>query len=174
MGNEFDILRGIFKTITCNDSDDEYSCELSFSIPFDDLPENDDDLCEGDCNGCEHRCDGTCERDELYSELAYNLPEIDRVIFNDPATIIYWYDGTKTVVRCGKGETFERYTGFMAAVCKKLFGSTDAAKRLMDDLDVGLVKEKVALEKKSQKEYNRKKNEEQHAKAEARRARDKK
>ena len=32
------------------------------------------------------------------------LPEIKDVIFNEPATIIIWKDGTKTVVKCQEGE----------------------------------------------------------------------
>ena len=28
-----------------------------------------------------------------------STPKIDRVIFHDPATIVYWKDGTKTVVK---------------------------------------------------------------------------
>ena len=31
------------------------------------------------------------------------LPEIKNVIFNEPATIIIWKDGTKTVVKCQEG-----------------------------------------------------------------------
>ena len=43
-------------------------------------------------------------------------------------------DGTKTSVRCGQGETYDKYNGFTAAVCKKLFGSTTAAKHLSERL----------------------------------------
>lgn len=48
---------------------------------------------------------------------------IDRVIFNDPATIIIWTDGTKTVVKCGENDTFDPEKGFAIAVVKKLFGN---------------------------------------------------
>lgn len=43
---------------------------------------------------------------------------IDRVIFHDPATIIYWKDGTKTVVKCKEGEKFDKMTGFAMALLK--------------------------------------------------------
>ncbi len=49
---------------------------------------------------------------------------IDRVIFNDPATIIIWTDGTKTVVKCGGNDTFDPEKGFAIAVVKKLFGNS--------------------------------------------------
>lgn len=71
------------------------------------------------------------------SSLSHSVPFVEEVIFDEErkTTIIAWYDGDKTVVRCGDGETFDRYTGFMAAVCKKLFGGTTAAKKLMNLAD---------------------------------------
>lgn len=50
------------------------------------------------------------------SEKAKDL--IDRVIFHDPATIIYWKDGTKTVVKCKEGEKFDKAIGFVMALLK--------------------------------------------------------
>ena len=38
---------------------------------------------------------------------------IDKVIFNDPATIVFWKDGTKTVVKA-TNEKFDREKGLMA------------------------------------------------------------
>ena len=49
--------------------------------------------------------------------------EIKKVIFNDPATIILWQDGTKTVVKVKPGEKFDRWTGFAMACMKKLKGN---------------------------------------------------
>ena len=34
--------------------------------------------------------------------------EIDHVVFNDPATIVFWKDGTKTVTKCHAGDTFNK------------------------------------------------------------------
>ena len=48
---------------------------------------------------------------------------IKDVIFNNPATIILWKDGTKTVVKCQEGDTFNPELGFLAAVFKKLCGN---------------------------------------------------
>ena len=67
--------------------------------------------------------------------FAFGIPGIDRILFNDPATIVFWEDGTKTVVKCMAGEKFERYAGFAAAVMKKMFGSTSAAKSFMNGMD---------------------------------------
>lgn len=48
---------------------------------------------------------------------------IERVIFNDPATIVIWKDGTKTVVKCQEGDTFSRELGLAMAISKKFFGN---------------------------------------------------
>lgn len=47
---------------------------------------------------------------------------IEKVIFNDPATIVLWSDGTKTVVKCRDGEIFDKHTGFAMCVVKKIYG----------------------------------------------------
>lgn len=66
-----------------------------------------------------------CKREAL------PFPDLKRVIFSGPKTIILWADGTKTIVSCGDGETYDHYTGFCAAVVKKLFGSTTHAKKVL-------------------------------------------
>lgn len=50
--------------------------------------------------------------------------EIVKVIFNEPATIVIWSDGTKTVVKAQNGEMFDREKGLAMAICKKAFGNT--------------------------------------------------
>lgn len=47
---------------------------------------------------------------------------IDKVIFNDPATIIIWKDGTKTVVKTAPGETYNKWAGMALCISKKLYG----------------------------------------------------
>lgn len=46
--------------------------------------------------------------------------QIVKVIFNDPATIILWDDGEKTVVKTQGGEPFDKEKGFLMAVAKYL------------------------------------------------------
>ena len=53
-----------------------------------------------------------------------DIPEVKKVIFNDPATIIYWKDGTKTVVKCQAGDVFDSEKGFAMAFLKKCWGNT--------------------------------------------------
>ena len=45
-----------------------------------------------------------------------------KVIFNDPATIVYWEDGSKTVVKCGPYDIYDREKGFAMCVLKQLYG----------------------------------------------------
>lgn len=50
------------------------------------------------------------------------VPEIKRVIFHEPATIVFWNDRTKTVVKCMDGELFDEEKGIAMAFMKKLYG----------------------------------------------------
>ena len=48
---------------------------------------------------------------------------IRKVIFNDPATVVLWSDGTKTVVKCGPNDIFDKEKGLAMALLKKLLGN---------------------------------------------------
>ena len=50
-----------------------------------------------------------------------NMQRIKKVMFNDPATIVFWSDGTKTVVKCGENDTFDPEKGLAMAISKKFF-----------------------------------------------------
>ena len=47
---------------------------------------------------------------------------IEKVIFNDPATIVLWADGTKTIVKCSEDDIFDQEKGFAMAICKRFLG----------------------------------------------------
>ena len=51
------------------------------------------------------------------------LPEIDHVIFNNPATIVFWKDNTKTVVKANAGEPYDPEKGLAMAMVKKVSGN---------------------------------------------------
>ena len=60
----------------------------------------------------------------------------DRVVFNGPATIAFWPDGTKTIVKCQDNEPFDPEKGVAMAILKKVFGGgryNDIIKRLIDN-----------------------------------------
>lgn len=50
------------------------------------------------------------------SKIAYN--PIKKVIFNDPATIVFWKDGTKTIVKRQEGAEFDPEKGLAMAICR--------------------------------------------------------
>lgn len=52
---------------------------------------------------------------------------ITNVIFNDPATIVFWSDNTKTVVKCGTGDIFDPEKGLAMAISKKLLGDNNSS-----------------------------------------------
>ena len=50
-------------------------------------------------------------------------PSIKKVIFNDPATIVFWSDGSKTVVKCQDGDIYDPEKGLAMAISKKALGN---------------------------------------------------
>ena len=60
---------------------------------------------------------------KLKSSTVYgDLPSIKNVIFNDPATIVFWVDGTKTVVKA-QDEAYDPEKGMAMAIAKKALGN---------------------------------------------------
>lgn len=67
---------------------------------------------------------------DLYNRIISNrqtpkqkaMNSITNVIFNNPATIVFWSDGTKTVVKCDERDEFDPEKGLAMAICKKYFG----------------------------------------------------
>lgn len=53
----------------------------------------------------------------------FKMNKVKKVIFNPPATIVYWFDGTKTIVKVQDGEVFDKEKGFAMACAKKFFGN---------------------------------------------------
>lgn len=60
----------------------------------------------------------------VIEEKIKEMPNIEKVIFNNGHTIILWSDKTKTVVACQNGEEFDPEKGFALAFMKKYFGNT--------------------------------------------------
>ncbi len=80
--------------------------------------------------------------------LVYNLElspstmsetKVKKVIYNKPATIVFWSDGTKTVVVCDKKDKYDPEKGFYIACAKKLFGNNyRAVGRMNKALDLAV------------------------------------
>ena len=59
------------------------------------------------------------------------------VIFAPPATIVYWQDGSRTVVKCGEEDEFSEEIGFVLCFMKKWFGNTGKFNDYINDALVG-------------------------------------
>ena len=69
--------------------------------------------------------------------------KVEKVILNNPATIVFWSDGTKTVVKCGENDTYDPEKGFFIACAKKLFGNDyKAVGRMNKALEMAVVQTK--------------------------------
>ena len=62
----------------------------------------------------------------IYGTSSVNNMGIKDVIFKNPATIVLWNDGTKTVVKCQEGDTYSKEHGLAMAICKKVCGNNGA------------------------------------------------
>lgn len=61
-----------------------------------------------------------------YADLSSDkrrIPTIKDVIFNGPATIVFWTDNTKTVVKCQEGDDLDPEKGLAMAIAKKSLGN---------------------------------------------------
>jgi len=47
----------------------------------------------------------------------------EKIIFNKPATIVIWKDGTKTVVKCQKNDVYDPEKGMALCFMKKALGN---------------------------------------------------
>lgn len=61
-----------------------------------------------------------CAEERMFS---VNKIDIKNVIFNNPATIVFWTDGTKTVVKCGELDDYDPEKGLAMAIAKKALGN---------------------------------------------------
>lgn len=79
-----------------------------------------------------------CVARKVYSANALVHPEalidaIKKVIFSGPCTIIMWNDGTKTIVRCGPDDEFDKEKGIAMCILKKMFGSSHQMSKWMKE-----------------------------------------
>lgn len=58
-------------------------------------------------------------------------PMPKKIIYSGLATIVLWEDGTKTVVKCSKHDSWKPETGFLWALAEKLYGSKSQVDKVM-------------------------------------------
>ena len=75
-------------------------------------------------NGEEIKCHKHPKRTFWGNHIPYKTYlQPERIIFNEPATIVFWEDGTKTIVKAMENDEYDPEVGFAMAYCKKIFGS---------------------------------------------------
>ena len=57
------------------------------------------------------------------TSMTTNNVFLKNVIYNDPATIAFWSDGTKTVVKAQPGDIFDPEKGLAMVIVKKVCGN---------------------------------------------------
>lgn len=73
-------------------------------------------------------CVCTCSDNKKYNTLKSEdtsniLDDIKQVIFNDPATIVTFSDGTKVCVKANENDKFSKEVGLMYALVKRLYAN---------------------------------------------------
>lgn len=68
----------------------------------------------------DHTCDCTCgsEKKVSFDDI---LDDVQQVIYNDPATIVTFSDGSKVCVKACSNDKFNKETGLIYALIKRLY-----------------------------------------------------
>lgn len=70
---------------------------------------------------------------EKEARAAMSTASIKNVIFAPPATIVYWSDGSKTVVKCSEKDVFDPEKGLAMAIAKRCGGNKGSYYREIQD-----------------------------------------
>ena len=76
----------------------------------------------------EDRATAKCLINSIYGAASMSMNNksvfLKKVIYNDPATIAFWSDGTKTIVKAQPGDTFDPENGLAIVIANKACGNT--------------------------------------------------
>ena len=76
----------------------------------------------------EDRATAKCLINSIYGAASMSMNNMSvfmiKVIYNDPATIAFWSDGTKTIVKAQPGDIFDPEKGLAMVIVKKACGNT--------------------------------------------------
>ena len=92
-----------------------------------------------------------------YESATIKKPVIDHIIFDKTATIVFWKDGTKTVVKCMDGDAFDPEKGVLMAFYQKVMGGSktktnkEFKKLVSDAYSASYKKMQKKLEKEAKK-----------------------
>ena len=60
-----------------------------------------------------------------------------KILYSGIATIVFWKDGTKTVVKRAEGTKADNYNAFCAALAKKVYGTNSMTKKIIKRAENG-------------------------------------
>ena len=101
--------------MTMNELDRWMSCNPYIEHPL---------IIEGIQRGTIQRCGIDYRQYSEKIRIPSRVPDIKDVIFNPPATIVLWADGTKTVVKCQEDkDEYYKEVGLAMCICKKVYGN---------------------------------------------------
>lgn len=78
-----------------------------------------------------------------------------KIIKNGPATIVFWRDGSKTVVKRKAGAIDSTYTAFCAALAKEIFGGTKQVQRMIERVETKTQKQNREIEFSAQSRFGK-------------------
>lgn len=88
----------------------------------------------------------------------YSTMTIKKVIFNDPATIVFWMDGTKTVVKCSEDDEYNPDAGIAFAFMKKYFGNDNSYHKILKKHTKEYFLKKIAAAAREEKQSKNREN----------------
>ncbi len=80
--------------------------------------------------------DGVMDTIDLVMEATERVLVPERILKSGPATIVFWRNGQKTIVKCSKGTEPDDYSAFCAAFTKHIFGTNSKIRRILKDITV--------------------------------------
>ena len=114
---------------------------MPVAVPFSDAP-SDDVLMEPGLYPAEELMDDACN-----CECSSDDPKPTRFIPGE-TSVLFFDDGTKSIVTCAKDTPYSEYNAFCAAYAKRKFGSNNQLKKLIASI-------RVEQKNKSKKKKNK-------------------
>lgn len=110
--------------VVCTDCRDEITCELGRAKAGFGGRRSSYSIQGGRTTNSYANSKSTNEEASVHVYAPFELmPKIEKVIFNPPATIVQWKDGSKTVVKCQDGDEFDWEKGLAMAYVKRAFNN---------------------------------------------------
>lgn len=88
----------------------------------------------------------TDESDKKETPDVYH-PIPDKIIFNDPVTVVFWTDKTKTIVRKSDNDPYDKYMAFCAALAKKVYENNTKIHKIIESGIDQKEKDRIKAEK---------------------------